>query len=400
MTVHRLAAAHQPDAESVTDVLGRARQLLGEIADGAAQREAERTMPYAEIRRLAEGRLTAVRVPRRYGGPGFSLRQLFQLIIDIAAADSNIAQALRAHFGFVDEVLGHPDEGHRAKWFARILAGDVVGVALTEVGAPTGTILTRLTRQGTQFRLNGRKYYTTGTLFSQWVNVTAQDGSGEEYQVLVPTDREGVTLLDDWDGFGQRMTASGTTAFNDVVVQPDEATWIDRKAPRRSPSLFQLYLAATQTGIVKNVLSDAVSYAKTKSRPIRHALASKSVDDPFIQRTVGELASRAYCAEQLVLATADIVEEATQTIDETRQEKVHEATLAIAKLQFYTIENAMQAAQIMLDVGGASATNRRYNFDRHWRNARTLASHNPRDYKAQVVGASLLTGKEPPRNFF
>lgn len=400
MTLHRLATAQQPDAESIADVLARARQLLGEIAEGAAQREADRVLPHAEIRRLAESRLTAVRVPPQYGGPGFSLRQLFQLIIDIAAADSNIAQALRAHFGFVEELLGHPDEGHRAKWFARILAGDIMGIALTEVGAPTWTILTRLTRDGAHFRLNGRKYYTTGTLFAQWANVTARDDSGEEYQVLVPTDREGVALFDDWDGFGQRLTASGTTKFDDVLVQPDEVSWIDRKAPRKSPSLFQLYLAATQTGIIKNALSDAIAYAKTKSRPISHALASKSVEDPFIQRTVGELASRAYCAEQIVLATADLVEDATLTTDETRPQKINDATLAIAKLQFYTIENAMQAAQIMLDVGGAGATNRKYNFDRHWRNARTLASHNPRDYKAQVVGANLLSGKEPPRNFF
>jgi alkylation response protein AidB-like acyl-CoA dehydrogenase len=374
--------------------------VLDEISRGAATREAERIMPFAEIRRFAEAGLTAVRVPRRYGGPGFTLREVYQLIIDLAAADSNIAQALRAHYGFVEGLLSHPDESYRAKWFARVLEGAIVGVALTEAGAPTGTLLTRIIPDGANFRLNGRKYYTTGTLFAQWVTVTALGQREEEYQLVIPTDREGLTVFDDWDGFGQRLTASGTTAFDNVLVYPDEVTWVDREAPRKTLSLFQLYLAATQTGIVKSVFADAVEYAKTKSRPVRHALAARSADDPFVQRTIGEIASRAYCSEQLVLATADVVETALRTSDQTRQDKILEATLAIAKLQFYTAENAMRTAEIMFDVAGASATHRKFNFDRHWRNARTLASHNPGDYKAQVVGANLLTGKEPPRNFF
>lgn len=398
-SVQQILASRERD-ETSAEIFERASILLQEIGRGAARREYDRIMPFGEIRQLAESGLTAVRVPRRYGGPGFTLRQAFQLVVDIATADSNIAQALRSHFGFVEAILDKPDENERRKWFARVLAGELAGLALGELGAPNGTIRTRIVPEGANFRLNGRKFYTTGTLFAQWVRATVHDEQDEEYLVTVPTDREGVTLLDDWDGFGQRLTASGTTIFDNVLVYPNEVTWVDVKAPRKTPSLLQLYLAATQTGIVKNALADAVEYAKTKSRPIKHAVAAKSVDDPFIQRTVGELSSRAYCAEQLVLATADVVENALLVSDETRQERIIDATLAIAKLQFYTAENAMRAGQIMLDVAGASATDRKYNFDRHWRNARTLASHNPSDYKAQVVGANLLTGKEPPRNFF
>jgi alkylation response protein AidB-like acyl-CoA dehydrogenase len=398
--LHSPVTIQDAPVQGATDILRRARPLLQEIAAGAARREFDRVMPFSEIRRLADARLTALRVPRDHGGPGFTLREVYQFIVDLAAADSNIAQALRSHYGFVENLRNHPNEGHRAKWFSRLHNGAIVGGALTETAAPTGKLLTRITPDGANFRLEGRKYYTTGTLFAQWVAVTVLDEHDEEFQVVVPTDRDGLTVLDDWDGFGQRLTASGTTTFDNVLVYPDEVIWIDRKAPRKTPSLFQLYLAATQTGIVKNVLADAVEYAKTKSRPIRHALAARSIDDPFIQRTVGEIASRAYCSEQLVLSTAELVEAALLTSDQTRQERIQEATLAIAKLQFYTAENAMSSAQIMFDVAGASATDRKYNFDRHWRNARTLASHNPRDYKAQVVGANLLTGKEPPRNFF
>ncbi|KAF1050027.1 acyl-CoA dehydrogenase family protein [Xylophilus sp.] len=386
--------------ETPAEVFARARPLLAGIAAGAARREAERTMPYAEIRRLAEAGLMAVRVPREHGGPGFSLREAYQLVIDTAAADSNIAQALRSHFGFVEGVVASRDPAYRARWFPRILAGEIAGLARGELGAPNGVHRTRLTRDGENWRINGRKFYTTGTLFAQWVTVSVRDARDEEYSAFIPTDREGVQVLDDWDGAGQRLTASGTAIFDNVLVHPHELSWVDLKAPRRAPGLLQLILAATQAGIVRNALADAVDYAKTRARPIKHALAQQSVDDPFIQRTVGELSSLAWVSEQTVLATADAVDRALQAEDDGRQDLVTEGTLAIARTQFFTTDAALRAGQILFDVAGASATQRQFNLDRHWRNARTLASHNPMDYKAQVLGANLLTGAEPPRNFF
>jgi alkylation response protein AidB-like acyl-CoA dehydrogenase len=40
--------------------------------------------------------------------------------------------------------------------------------------------------------------------------------------VIVPADRTGVRLIDDWDGFGQRRTGNGTTLFTDVAVSDEE----------------------------------------------------------------------------------------------------------------------------------------------------------------------------------
>lgn len=386
---------------SVDEIFARARPILAEIRASAPAREAARLLPHAEIRQLAAAGLTSVRVPRDYGGPGLTLRQAFQLVIDIAAADSNIAQGLRSHFLHVEGTRLKSDEGLRQKWFTRYLQGDIVGLARGEIGVANGVHLTRITPEGADFRINGRKFYTTGTLFSQWVNITARDPEDRaEYSVVVPTRREGVEVLDDWDGFGQRMTASGTTVLNNVLAHPDEVAHVDLSAPRSSPGIGQLVLAAAQAGIARNAYLDALDYARTKARSIKHALTASPVENPLIQRTVGELASRAFVSEQIVLATAQLVEEALQTPAATRQDAIIAATVQLAQAQIYTTENAMRSAELLFDVAGASATKRGYNFDRHWRNARTLASHNPMDAKAQTIGAHLLTGSDLPRNFF
>ena len=60
------------------------------------------------------------------------------------------------------------------------------------------------------------------------------------------------------------------------------------------------------------------------------------------------------------------------------------------------IESALEAAELLFDVGGGSITNRDLGFDRHWRNARTAANHNPRQWKQAIAGAYHLTGEEPP----
>ena len=44
---------------------------------------------------------------------------------------------------------------------------------------------------------------------------------------------------------------------------------------------------------------------------------------------------------------------------------------------------------------GASATDRGLGLDRHWRNARTIASHNPVLYKARNIGDYSVNGRVP-----
>ena len=66
------------------------------------------------------------------------------------------------------------------------------------------------------YRLDGEKFYSTGTLFSDYLTVTATtDHDSVATVVFVPTDRTGVKLIDDWDGFGQRRTGTGTTVFKE-----------------------------------------------------------------------------------------------------------------------------------------------------------------------------------------
>lgn len=383
----------------VDELYRRAEAVLAEVADGAAQRERERLMPYDQVRRVARAQLFTFRVPPEYGGPGSTLAQLFKFVVDLAAVDSNVAQSLRPGYLFVESLLG-PDAGpEREKWFQRVMAGDIFGNAGWERGGPNGEVRARLTREGDHYRANGTKSYSTGALFADWVSTAVLDADGEVVSVVVPRDREGLVLLDDWDGAGQRLTASGTTLLDNMVVYPDE---IRRRPVRegRSPvtAVAQLFLAAVMAGIARNALTDAASFAREHARPIKHSVAQRSVEDPYVQHAVGEISARAFAAEAAVLRAAASLDEALAP--GTAPARLTEAAVDVAQAQFCAAEASLRCAELVFDVGGASTTLREHNLDRHWRNARTVANHNPRAYKAAVVGAYRLEGTEPPSSLF
>ncbi len=386
----------QPPARDVDTLFERLRALAPQIAAHAAQRERDRELPYALVRRIAEAGLLTVRIPRRYGGPGGTVRDAVRVVVEIAAVDSNISQALRPNFGFIESLLYNQKEDERERWFPRFLAGHIAGNAGLERGGAHGAVSSRLTPEGDHFKADGTKYYSTGALYADWISSISLNEEGQETSFVVPRDREGLTLLDDFDTMGQRLTASGTSIYQNVLVAADEVG--SRHIPRdkRNPMipLFQLYLAAVEAGIARNALTDAVAFTREHARPIRHSSATRSVDDPYVQHTVGEIAAQAYAAEAAVLRAADAIDAAWA--DDLSQAALTQASIEVAQAQYFAVQAALKAAERLFDVGGASTTDRKHNLDRHWRNARTVANHNPRDWKAAVTGAWYLKDEEPP----
>jgi alkylation response protein AidB-like acyl-CoA dehydrogenase len=333
------------------------------------------------------------------------VRELFGLVVRLAEADSNVAQSLRAHFHFVEGRVASPDPAQRARWLPEILAGTLFGNGTVERTTRDlfGFETTLTPSPGGGHRLRGTKYYSTGSLYADRISVMARRPDDSVVAAVVPVDREGVRLEDDWDGMGQRLTASGTSRFDDVVVHDDELlpTAIgDDSAPRSA--FLQLYLVAVMAGIVANVATDAAELARRRTRTFSHGSGELPAGDPLIQQVVGQISSNAFAAEAVVLAAADALDDvaASGPLGQPDPDALHEASLRAARAQVVVAGLAPRSAELLFDAGGASATSRELNLDRHWRNARTLASHNPAMYKARAIGDLLVNGERLPANGF
>lgn len=394
-----LSAVPESVSASVLELNARLDRLLPGIAKGAAQRERDRLLPYEAVAQVASAGLFTCRIPKRFGGAGGSVKDVIALLIRIAAADSNVAQALRPGFGFVEGLLASRAAGaeeERERWFARYLQGAVIGNAGWEVGGANGSISARIVREGADYRATGSKYYSTGSLYADWVSAVALDEDGQPVSFILPRDRQGLELLDDFDAMGQRLTASGTTHLHDVLVKADEIRTRTVEEGQRTivTPFLQLFLGAVEAGIARNALDDAVAFANDHARPIKHSTATRSVDDPYVELSVGDISARAFTAQAVILRAAESIDNAWAT--DLDGQAVDQAAVDVAQAQYIAAESALKAAEQVFDVGGASTTGRAHNLDRHWRNARTVANHNPRLWKAAAVGAWQLKGTPPP----
>lgn len=390
------AVAAPPTVEGIR---AAAAPILARLRATAVARERARDYAFADVRALAEQRITLTGIAVADGGAGGSVRDVADLVVAIARADSNVAQALRSSFLTANRVATRPDLPHREVTLRRLRAGDLfAGTSNERTGGASGSVSTTLRRDGDGYLLNGEKYYSTGGLYASWFSGSALDDNGDVVFFTVPVDREGVHRLDDFDAVGQRLTASGTTRLVNVRVSAEEI------APRDNHlldnpwlgSFAQLYLAAIEAGIAAAALDDAAAFGREKARPIKHSSASRSVEDPYVRETVGEIAARAHAARSAVLLAAEVLERVRGLSGAQARTAGAEAAVTVAQAGVVAIESALRAAELLFDVAGGSITDRDLGFDRHWRNARVVANHNPRRWKAAVAGAYHLTGEEPP----
>lgn len=267
-------------SERYEELAAHFRPLFDEIAAGAVARETSRKLPTAEIAALKEARFGALRGPEQEGGFGATLPELFNLLIELSAADSNITQALRGHFGFVEDVVSRAPGGNRRRWTARIVAGDLAGNAWTEIGdAAQAAFSTRVSDRDGRSVLNGRKFYTTGSLFADWIDVGATGPDGETVGVQVRRDDPGVTVIDDWDGFGQIGTASGTTVFADARIDPAYIVTEEGKF-RYGAAFYQTVHLATLAGLARALADETAKAVAERRRSYTNAAGPRASQDP------------------------------------------------------------------------------------------------------------------------
>lgn len=373
--------------------------IYARIAEGAVAREQQRTLAHEPVAWLREAGFGAVRVPRSHGGLGATLPQLLRQLVRLGQADSNLPQIFRAHFGFVEGRLSSNDAASQDYWFARVVAGELWGAAMAERTDSTGNTV-QLSDGDDGYRLDGEKYYCTGTLYADWVAAVANHGD-DFVSLAVPTRAPGVEREDDWDGFGQRLTGSGTTRFTQVRVQAEHLLRRFAKGELRAESyltaFYQAVHLATLAGIGRAVLADAVAFVQGRTRTFGVPGQSQPAEDPLVQAVVGRLASLAFAAEAQVSAVGQSLQavfEAGQA-GEVPEQLYTDAEIYTFQAQQIVLPQVLEASTLLFEVGGASATSSARSLDRHWRNARTLASHNPAIQREQALGNYYLNGISP-----
>jgi SfnB family sulfur acquisition oxidoreductase len=397
------AASAEPRAKIIADdaeALAVAAELAAEFRTGAAKRDAERDLPRAELDRLTEAGLLAVTVPAAYGGADVSMVTLAAVFRLLATADGSLAQIPQSHFAYVNVLRAQGTPEQQAFFFGELLAGRRFGNAQSEAGTKhVQDIRTRLepAPDGSGYVLTGVKHYATGALFADWIPVLARAENDALHVAYVPAGDPGVTVVDDWEGMGQRTTASGTVRLDGVRVPADRVVphHLTFTGPQLHGAVAQLLHAAIDAGIAAGALAEAVEFVRTKSRPWFESGYETAAEDPLLIQRFGELALQVRAADALLTAAATAVDTARADLTD---DTAAEASIAVAAAKAFAAEAAVQVSGALFEVAGTRSAADSLNLNRYWRDARTHTLHDPPRWKIQHLGRYVLNGTRPPRH--
>ncbi|AVT17076.1 SfnB family sulfur acquisition oxidoreductase [Paracidovorax avenae] len=394
-------ARRPPVLATPGQILGAVAVLAREWAPQALARDRERRLPWAEIEAYSASGLWGITVPQAHGGPGADAWTLAQTIATVSAADGSLGHIPQNHFYALEVLRVGGTEAQQRFFHGRVLQGERFGNALSETGHRDYRRRTRLERSGSGWVLHGRKSYCTGAIFAHWIPTQAmqQLDDGREASVIafVPRHAPGITVEDDWDGMGQRVTGSGSVALDGVPVQPE---WIvpfqaSFERPTAIGPFAQIMHAAIDLGIGEGALRAALPFIRTQARPWIDAQVEHATDDPLTLHAVGEVDLRLRAARAMLRRAAHFVDTARHAPDE---DTVAAASVAVAEARALAHRAGLLAANKLLELGGTSATAAEHGFDRFWRNVRTHTLHDPVRWKYHAVGNYLLNGTRPPRH--
>ncbi|VVE08296.1 SfnB family sulfur acquisition oxidoreductase [Pandoraea iniqua] len=387
---------------SEAEALQVAATLADEFRTGAAERDRERRLPWDEIERYSASGLWAITVPKAYGGLGASYETLAQLFVTICATDPSLGQIPQNHFAVLQNLQDMGSEAQRQRWFADVLSGHRLGNAGPERKAKAAQLYAataRLHRDSDGvLRVSGTRFYSTGSAFAHWIPFRALDEADRPVQVWARRDAPGVTILDDWDAFGQRTTASGGVIFDGVVVSEADVipVWQFEKIATLSGPVSQLIQASIDAGIAQGALRDALDFVREKSRPWIDAGVATASADPYIIHEIGQLQIEVDAAHAVLIETARYLDElARHPVDEQVSAR---ASVAVAEAKILTTEAALLASEQLFALAGSAASRSAHNLDRHWRNARVHTLHDPVRWKYHLVGNYVLNGALPKRH--
>ncbi|MEH2275687.1 MAG: acyl-CoA dehydrogenase family protein [Nostoc sp.] len=377
-----------------------AKSLAKEFAKTAVERDAKGGTPKHERDRLRQSNLLKLIVPTEYGGLGQSWITVLQITREFAKVDSSIAHVFSYHhLGVViPHIFGSAEQKQR--YYSETIPNNWFWCnALNPLDKRT-----TLTPENDYFRLNGIKSFCSGSQDSDILPITATHQENGELSILViPTQRQGVTVNNDWNNIGQRQTDSGSVTFENVLVYPDEILSRDKPSEPFTTiraCLTQLNLANIYLGIAQGAFEAAKTYTCTNTKPWLTSGVESATKDPYILQHFGKIWVDLQAATYLTEQAGELLQAAWEREWSLTAEQRGECAILIATAKVVATRVGLDITNRIFEVMGARATNAKYGFDRYWRNLRTFTLHDPVDYKIQDIGNWALNDQLPKPNFY
>ena len=377
-----------------------AQQLAKTFAETAAERDKQGGNPKAERDLIRQSGLLGLSIPQAFGGQGADWKTIFKTIQAIAQVDSSLAHVYGFHHLLIATVQLFAQKEQYATWFKQT----------AEQNLFWGNTLNPLDKRTTvqqisadEYIFHGDKSFCSGSIDSDILLCSGFNAQNKLLIGVIPTQRDGVSFLGDWNNMGQRQTDSGTSHFEQVKIHENELLLnpgpLSTPYSSLRPLIAQLIFVHLFLGVAEGafeVARETVQQQKAWSK----SLVENAVNDPFTQKHFAEFYVQLEGVRLLANKAVETLQKAWDIGESLDAEQRGEVSIAIATAKIAATNISLYITQNIFQVMGARATTAKLNLDRFWRNVRTQTLHDPIDYKYQEVGEWVLTGKVPDPSFY
>ncbi len=344
--------------------------------------------------------LLSLSIPKAYGGQGADWETIFKTIQLIAQVDSSLAHVYGFHHLLIATVQLFARPEQYESWFRQTAQQQLFwGNALNPLDRRTQV----QQLNDDTFIFQGEKSFCSGSIDSDMLLCSGYTQEDKLLIAVVPTQRDGIRFLGDWNNMGQRQTDSGTTHFEQVKILKHELLLnpgpLSTPYSSLRPLIAQLIFVHLFLGVAEGafkVAHQAVQHQKAWAT----SSATQSVDDPYIQKHFAEFYVQLESVRLLTNKARTLLQNAWNEGPDLSAQQRGEVSVAVATAKIAATRTGLMLTQDMFQVMGARATTAALNLDRFWRNVRTQTLHDPIDYKYQEVGEWVLTGKVPHPSFY
>jgi alkylation response protein AidB-like acyl-CoA dehydrogenase len=333
------------------------------VAPRVHQMDAEAKMDPALITELFELGLMGIETPDKWGGAASSFFTSVLVVEELSRVDPSVGVLVDVQNTLVNNcLLRYGSEDLKSRYLPRLATEAVGAYALSEAGSGSDAfaLQTRATRDGNDWRIDGRKLWITNGgeagVFIVFANVDPSIGYRGITAFVVERDLDGFSIGKKEDKLGIRASSTVELMFDGVKVPAENVVGDVGKGYKIAIETLnegRIGIGAQMLGLAQGALDHTVRYVQE-----REQFERKIADFQGVQFQIAEMRTELEAVRLMVYNAARL------------KDAGHPFVIEAAMAKLYSSQAAQRIASMAIDLHGGYGFTKEYPVEKLYRDAK------------------------------